>query len=322
MFLMAYKNVVSVKVCGRTMTLTGNESVEYITRVANYIEEKAAMLRNSDSSKNLSATMVSVLTSINIADDYFKALEEIEELKKMKGISVSVSNDGQKMVSLEEYEAVKKQNKKLKADADELTKAVEEKVSELENVNSRLEKEVSELKANMEKVKDENLQLRLKAESLENDKKEISDKNERFVIENSVLRSEKNRLETENSSLKTESENLKGQVNGLKADDEKLTEEKSNAESSNEDIKNKDVQIEELKKELENSAALYDELNKKFGALQEDNIKKIAQINHLKSMESRFLEFEKKMKEQKEIPSETGGKKAPSQTGQNYYKRI
>lgn len=77
---MAYKNMVSVRVCGKTMTLSGNESVEYITKVANYIEDKAEELRNSESSKNLSPNLVSVLTSINIADDYFKEITKNQTL--------------------------------------------------------------------------------------------------------------------------------------------------------------------------------------------------------------------------------------------------
>ncbi|MEA5084642.1 MAG: cell division protein ZapA [Lachnospiraceae bacterium] len=77
---MAYKNMVSVRVCGKTMTLSGNESVEYITKVANYIEDKAEELRSSESSKNLSPNLVSVLTSINIADDYFKEITKNQTL--------------------------------------------------------------------------------------------------------------------------------------------------------------------------------------------------------------------------------------------------
>lgn len=77
---MAYKNMVSVRVCGKTMTLSGNESVEYITKVANYIENKAEELRSSESSKNLSPNLVSVLTSINIADDYFKEITKNQTL--------------------------------------------------------------------------------------------------------------------------------------------------------------------------------------------------------------------------------------------------
>ena len=280
---MAYKNVVSVKVCGRTMTLTGNESVEYITKVANYIEEKAAILRESSNSKNLSATMVSVLTSINIADDYFKAMEEIERLKKLKG--VEKLSDDEKTVSIEEYENIKKQNKKLKSDANELTKAVEAKIGELEGINSELEKKISSLEININNAKDEKATLESRISELEHELILLRDDKERFIIENSGLRSEKNRLETENNKLKSAKEELENNKN-------------ENAE--------KELLL--VKADLENLQKLYSELKDKFYALNEDNIKKIAQINHLKSMESRYLEYEKKMNEQKkELSKKDGG---------------
>ena len=88
---MGYKNSVSVRVCGKTMTLTGNESVEYMTKVADYIEQKAEEIRNSDNSRALNANLISVLTSLNIADDYFKMKEkkeaveqQMEQLKQME----------------------------------------------------------------------------------------------------------------------------------------------------------------------------------------------------------------------------------------------
>ena len=190
---MAYKNMVSVKVCGRTMTLTGNESVEYITKVANYIEEKAAMLRASDNSKNLSATMVSVLTSINIADDYFKALEEINKLKGQISVAVDAEDGVDKTyitkATLDELKSLKEENEKLKTEAEQYKKEIEARDTEIAELN------------------------KAKTELEENCKQ----------------------FETENEELKN-----------------------------------------------------------KVKTIEEDNIKKIAQINHLKSMESRFLEYEKK----------------------------
>ena len=71
-----------MRVCGKTMTLTGNESVEYMTKVADYIEQKAEEIRNSDNSRALNANLISVLTSLNIADDYFKMKEKKEALEQ------------------------------------------------------------------------------------------------------------------------------------------------------------------------------------------------------------------------------------------------
>ena len=122
---MAYKNKVSLRVCGRNMTLAGNESVEYMTKVANYIEEKAQELRNSPASKNLSPQMISVLTSINIADDYYKQLAEVERLKKLFPEGFDLSNAEPRM--LFEAQEVEKLKIKIEKLNNELQKAIEEK---------------------------------------------------------------------------------------------------------------------------------------------------------------------------------------------------
>lgn len=79
---MAIKNKVQVPIAGRLMTLVGTESEEYLYHVAEYINAKLQEIREADSSKSLSASMVSVLTSINIADDYFKELENNKKLQE------------------------------------------------------------------------------------------------------------------------------------------------------------------------------------------------------------------------------------------------
>jgi|GEM_PF-33909 len=244
---MKYKNMVSVKVCGRTMTLTGNESVEYITKVANYIEEKAAALRESENSKSLSPTMVSVLTSINIADDYFKARDKSENLEKLLK-DAGVENGGEKL--------------KTAADAEKyLAKAQE------------LEKKLNEINAVLLKKNAENEELK-----------------------------------KENEELKRNSEALKASADNTKAELETLKNEKST---------NDNTDLDKLQKELETTSAMLEEQTKKNAALQDDNIKKIAQINHYKSIESRLISFEKQEAERtqnndskssvnKEITEETG----------------
>ena len=166
---MAYKNMVSVKVCGRTMTLTGNESVEYITKVANYIEEKAAMLRASDNSKNLSATMVSVLTSINIADDYFKALEEINKVKGQLPVALDAEEGVDKTyitkAAFEEFKSLKEENEKLKAQVQQYEKDLETRDLDIED----LKKEKAGLEEQNKQFEEENTQLKNKVKTVEED---------------------------------------------------------------------------------------------------------------------------------------------------------
>lgn len=76
---MTLKNDTNVLIGGNVYTLSGDESAEYIQRVALYINNKLDEIKNSDNAKRLNTRLVSVLLDINIADDYFKAKEKIEE---------------------------------------------------------------------------------------------------------------------------------------------------------------------------------------------------------------------------------------------------
>ena len=220
---MAYKNMVSVKVCGRTMTLTGNESVEYITKVANYIEEKAAMLRASDNSKNLSATMVSVLTSINIADDYFKALEEINKLKGQIPVAIDAEDGVDKTyitkAAFDELKSLKEENEKMKAQIKQYEKDIEVSNAEIEN----LKKEKIELEENSKQFEAENNELKNKIKTVEEDNiKKIAQINHlksmesRFLEYEKKAAAEKAALENKESSAEqadnaTENKNVNSQ---------------------------------------------------------------------------------------------------------------
>lgn len=83
---MAEKNKVDVRIAGKDYTLVGNEPEEYIQRVALYVDKKLNVIMKQNS--KLSTSMASVLTAINVADDYFKARENTdslsEELNKLR----------------------------------------------------------------------------------------------------------------------------------------------------------------------------------------------------------------------------------------------
>lgn len=153
---MGYKNSVSVRVCGKTMTLTGNESVEYMTKVADYIEQKAEEIRNSDNSRALNANLISVLTSLNIADDYFKmkekkeALEQqMEQLKQMEEAdpgSIEEMEQKNRALCVEEQQLMAKQ------------KELEEEICRQKEQIAALEEEKKSLQEAGQK-KDETIRL-------------------------------------------------------------------------------------------------------------------------------------------------------------------
>ena len=148
---MAYTNNVSVRICGKTMVLSGNESVEYITKVANYIEQKADDLRQSDNSKSLNANLVSVLTSINIADDFFKEkaknqelLEEVESLKSLSSRNEDLSDDERQLYELE-MSQLSEELKIVKEQRDNFQSETEELKGKIFSLDEELKKQISKV---------------------------------------------------------------------------------------------------------------------------------------------------------------------------------
>ena len=78
---MAAKTDTEVIIGGKVLTLSGNESEDYMQRVASYINGKISEYMKVDGFKRSSSEMQGVLLQLNIADDYFKEKSRAEELE-------------------------------------------------------------------------------------------------------------------------------------------------------------------------------------------------------------------------------------------------
>ena len=65
---------------GKVFTLSGYESEEYLQKVASYINNKVNEYSKVDSFRRQPLDMQSVLLQLNIADDYFKAKQQLAVL--------------------------------------------------------------------------------------------------------------------------------------------------------------------------------------------------------------------------------------------------
>lgn len=79
---MSSKNKTEVLIDGKIYTLSGYESEEYLQRVATYINNKLAELKKLDGYARLSQELKSILLELNVADDYFKAKNQVEMLEE------------------------------------------------------------------------------------------------------------------------------------------------------------------------------------------------------------------------------------------------
>ena len=82
---MAVKTDTEVIIGGRVLTLSGYESEEYLQKVASYINNKLAEYNRVESFRRQPADIQNILVELNIADDYFKAKKQIEEMEEITG---------------------------------------------------------------------------------------------------------------------------------------------------------------------------------------------------------------------------------------------
>ena len=78
---MSDKNRAKVLIGGSIYELYGFESEEYLQKVAGFINTKIEEIEGSQTSSNLSLERKSVLIELNLADEYFKAKKQAENME-------------------------------------------------------------------------------------------------------------------------------------------------------------------------------------------------------------------------------------------------
>lgn len=79
---MAAKNDIDITIGGKTITLSGVESEEYLREVASYLNGKLREFADDASYWRLPNDMRSVMLQLNLADDYFKEHARVQELEE------------------------------------------------------------------------------------------------------------------------------------------------------------------------------------------------------------------------------------------------
>lgn len=81
---MEAKRYAEVLIDGRIYTLGGYEDEAYMQRVASYINEMITTLKRQQGFTRQNADYQQVMIELNMADDYFKARDQIAHLEKQK----------------------------------------------------------------------------------------------------------------------------------------------------------------------------------------------------------------------------------------------
>ncbi len=109
------KGKVDVLIDGIIYSLVSGEDETYMQKVAFYINKKINEMKRVESSRNLDQRTVMLLTSMNIADDYFKVLEENKEF------DIKIQNSKAEIeIYKNEYRMINDENEILKAEIERL----------------------------------------------------------------------------------------------------------------------------------------------------------------------------------------------------------
>lgn len=138
------KNYTQVLIDGKIYTLGGSEDEAYLQKAASYVNEKNAQMRRIPGFSKQNADYQMVMTQLNIADDYFKALEWAEGMERQK-------NDMEKETYSLKHELVSTQMK-----LEAVLKDLEERQKELDRLartSAQLEGELKEAREELEEMR-------------------------------------------------------------------------------------------------------------------------------------------------------------------------
>lgn len=149
---------VEVKIFGQTYIIAGDKSYEEIVKIGKYVDEKMHLIAKVAEKGGTSG--VAVLTAINLADEYF---EQMDEMERLRTVNEQLEKDAAHYIKL--WEDSKKNFIQSKDNMDRLKeqgkqegakfKELEDKCSEYENTIFDLQMENVQLKSELEKIRNE-----------------------------------------------------------------------------------------------------------------------------------------------------------------------
>ncbi len=260
---MKVKNDVEVLIDGKKYTISGFGSPEYIQKIATYINSKYAEFNKSEVFHRINMDYKSVMLAVNIADDYFEAVEDFNSTK-----TDNAKKD--KLILSMKHEIIENRSaiKKLQDTNAELVKRVEE--AEKTSVAYKVRGQDAFTKAN-------GLEERLSIMQTDKgaDKKSLEDAAKKIAELESVkmkLEATKAQLEHDIETLKNGKEKIASENKKLKTDKEKM---KSAHKDEIEDIKTErdiiQLDLDDVMKERDELSKKVDDAQEKIKKLENDN---------------------------------------------------
>lgn len=110
---MERKNNFKITLAGKSYTLSGNESGEYLKNIGSYVESKYNEFSGNLAFRTQSTDMQHILLQLNIADDYFKCREELAiQNRKLEELNAEMEKLQSSLVAMQvKYENLESSTK-------------------------------------------------------------------------------------------------------------------------------------------------------------------------------------------------------------------
>ena len=76
-------NKVNVVICGEVITLKSSEEEAHLQRIARYIDRKLEEISTTNANASINERIRTLLIAVNVADDYFKASDNLARTNAM-----------------------------------------------------------------------------------------------------------------------------------------------------------------------------------------------------------------------------------------------
>ena len=208
---MTERNRVQVKIFGQEYTISGELPRGHIIKVADHVDR--SMHKLSKDLPSCSVSSLAVLTAVNCADEYFRAMDTIEELKVK---TQQLEKDAQHYVQL--WDEAKKSYIQYKEDAqtaiesrEELMQAYNDKKTECQEQKNRMR----ELEEAIQSLQPKNEAMAKRLSSKEEEKESSSSIIKELEMRCREMESSIFDLQMENIQLKSQLERYKKNLENL-----------------------------------------------------------------------------------------------------------
>jgi cell division protein ZapA (FtsZ GTPase activity inhibitor) len=188
------KTRITVDIFGTNYKLVGRSSVSYMKMVAAHVNDQ--MYHLSNALPQLESYKIAVLTSVNIADEFFKLRKELEQLQSESQKNLDL--DGKYRKAVEQSHLLQLEIQGLQTEVQAAQQQHQAQQEYLQNVEQQLIKEHNGL-AEQQRLQEENAELRKELEqertrysNRQSDDQDLIHEHKKLTIEYEKLKREYN----------------------------------------------------------------------------------------------------------------------------------